>query len=138
MAGIITINFKVLKNGMADLGMKSPIYIPGPVEPQFGPGRYIYFEGFSVDEHGKQHYMDVTVAYRQTTLRKSLPLLSKQVLANGSLDLIFPPFRCNRVSPPLWLQRLSNLPAPVMCAHPGPCCRNCRHSQRMHDHRAAH
>lgn len=54
MAGIITINFKVIENGMAALGLKSPIYIPGPVEPQFGPGRYIYFEGFSVDEHGKQ------------------------------------------------------------------------------------
>jgi formamidase len=119
MAGIITINFQVVKNGMADLGLKSPIYIPGPVEPQFGPGRHIYFEGFSVDEHGKQHYsryipklsktisrlftqtrlkikppkgarrirrpfvriknevangvtaVDVTVAYRQTSLRKS-------------------------------------------------------------------
>ncbi|KAI0404054.1 formamidase [Xylaria palmicola] len=69
MAGIITINFKVVKNGMADLGLKSPIYIPGPVEPQFGAGRHIYFEGFSVDEHGKQHYMDVAVAYRQTSLR---------------------------------------------------------------------
>ncbi|KAI0895044.1 formamidase [Annulohypoxylon nitens] len=69
MAGIITINFKVMKNGVADLGLKSPIYLPGPVEPQFGPGRCIYFEGFSVDEHGKQHYMDVTVAYRQTILR---------------------------------------------------------------------
>lgn len=69
MAGVITINFKVLKNGLADLGMKSPIYVPGPVEPQFGPGRYIYFEGFSVDQHGKQHYLDVAVAYRQTTLR---------------------------------------------------------------------
>ncbi|KAK7739234.1 hypothetical protein SLS62_011279 [Diatrype stigma] len=69
MAGIITINFKVIKNGVADLGLKSPIYIPGPVEPQFGPGRYIYFEGFSVDEHGKQHYLDMTVAYRQTCLR---------------------------------------------------------------------
>lgn len=73
MAGIITINFKVIKNGMADLGLKSPIYIPGPVEPQFGPGRYIYFEGFSVDEHGKQHYLDVAVAYRQTTLREAPP-----------------------------------------------------------------
>ncbi|KAI0150655.1 acetamidase/Formamidase [Xylariaceae sp. FL1272] len=57
MAGIITCNFKVVK------------YIPGPVEPQFGAGRHIYFEGFSVDQHGKQHYMDVTVAYRQTSLR---------------------------------------------------------------------
>jgi hypothetical protein len=54
MAGVITINFSVIKKGMANLGLKSPIYIPGPVEPQFGPGRYIYFEGFSVDERGKQ------------------------------------------------------------------------------------
>jgi formamidase len=69
MAGVITLKFSVMKNGMAQLGMKSPIYIPGPVEPQFGPGRYIYFEGFSVDETGKQHYLDATVAYRQTCLR---------------------------------------------------------------------
>ncbi|KAF7508431.1 hypothetical protein GJ744_009284 [Endocarpon pusillum] len=69
MAGIITLKFSVMKNGMADLGIKSPIFHQGPVEPQFGPGRYLTFEGFSVDEHGKQHYMDATVAYRQTTLR---------------------------------------------------------------------
>ncbi|TVY42977.1 putative formamidase [Lachnellula occidentalis] len=69
MAGVITINFKVMKNGIADLAMKSPLYLPGPVEPHYGPGRYLTFEGFSVDQHGKQHYMDVTVAYRQTILR---------------------------------------------------------------------
>lgn len=69
MAGVITIKFSVMKGGMQQLGMKSPIYVPGPVEPQFGPGRYIYFEGFSVDEKGKQHYLDATVAYRQTCLR---------------------------------------------------------------------
>jgi formamidase len=69
MAGEITLKFSVMKNGMQQLGMKSPIYIPGPVEPQFGPGRMIYFEGFSVDEQGKQHYLDTTVAYRQTCLR---------------------------------------------------------------------
>ncbi|EON65424.1 formamidase [Coniosporium apollinis CBS 100218] len=69
MAGVITIKFTVMKEGMKQLGMKSPIYIPGPVEPQFGPGRHIYFEGFSVDHNGKQHYMDATVAYRETSLR---------------------------------------------------------------------
>ncbi|KAE9965430.1 hypothetical protein EG328_009659 [Venturia inaequalis] len=69
MPGVITIKFTVMKGGMAELAMKSPIYIPGPCEPQFGPGRYIYFEGFSVDENGKQHYMDTSVAYRQTSLR---------------------------------------------------------------------
>src|SRR6201996_3429791 len=69
MPGVITIKFTVMKDGMKQLGMKSPIFQPGPVEPQFGPGRYLTFEGFSVDEHGKQHYMDATVAYRQTCLR---------------------------------------------------------------------
>ncbi|KAB8293115.1 hypothetical protein EYC80_007474 [Monilinia laxa] len=69
MSGVITINFKVMKNGIADLGMKSPIYLPGPVEPHYGPGRYLTFEGFSVDHHGKQHFMDVNVAYRETILR---------------------------------------------------------------------
>lgn len=69
MAGIITVKLSVMKNGMADLALKSPLFLPGPVEPHYGPGRYLTFEGFSVDEKGKQHYMDATVAYRQSTLR---------------------------------------------------------------------
>ncbi|BDD62503.1 hypothetical protein MPDQ_006008 [Monascus purpureus] len=69
MAGVITLKFTVLKSGMAKLNMKSPVFHPGPVEPTFGPGRYLTFEGFSVDESGKQHYLDATVAYRQTCLR---------------------------------------------------------------------
>ena len=46
IAGVITIKFDVIKDGQAKLGMKggkSPIYIPGPVQPQFSPGRMIYF-----------------------------------------------------------------------------------------------
>ncbi|KPI40381.1 putative formamidase [Cyphellophora attinorum] len=72
IAGIITLKFDVIKNGQELLGMKggkSPIFLPGPVQPQFGPGRMLYFEGFSVDESGKQHYMDATIAYRQSCLR---------------------------------------------------------------------
>lgn len=69
MAGVITLKFSVIKNGMAELGMKSPIFVPGPVQPQFGPGRMLFFEGFSVDEKGKQHYLDATIAYRQACLR---------------------------------------------------------------------
>lgn len=69
MAGVITLKFNVMKNGLADLGIKSPIFLPGPVEPHYGPGRYLTFEGFSVDEKGKQHFLDATIAYRQTTLR---------------------------------------------------------------------
>ena len=69
MAGKITVKFEVIKNGMETMGMKSPVFIPGPVEPQFGPGRMLTFEGFSVDSEGKQHYLDVNVAYKQTCLR---------------------------------------------------------------------
>lgn len=69
MAGTITINFSLLKNGVSSLGMKSPLYLPGPVEPHYSPSRYLTFEGFSVDELGVQHYLDVNVAYRQTILR---------------------------------------------------------------------
>lgn len=69
MAGIITMKFTVMKNGVEKLAMKSPIFHQGPVEPQFGPGRYLTFEGFSVDHTGKQHYLDATVAYREACLR---------------------------------------------------------------------
>ena len=69
IAGVITLKLSVMKNGMDELAMKSPIFLPGPVEPHYGPGRYLTFEGFSVDHTGKQHYLDATVAYRETTLR---------------------------------------------------------------------
>jgi acetamidase/formamidase len=79
MAGVITINFSVIKKGMANLGLKSPIYIPGPVEPQFGPGRYIYFEGFSVDERGKQRMSFLSLfspPHNRTTSTTTTPLPS--------------------------------------------------------------
>lgn len=49
--------------------IKSPVFRPGDVAQLFGPSRYLTFEGFSVDEWGKQHFMDATVAYRQACLR---------------------------------------------------------------------
>lgn len=69
MAGVVTLKCSVIKNGMKELDMKSPMYLPGPVEPHYGPNRYLTFEGFSVDEQGKQHYLSTTTAYRQTCLR---------------------------------------------------------------------
>lgn len=69
IAGTITLKTSVMKNGMKELSSPSPIYIAGNVEPNYSPGRFITFEGFSVDETGKQHYMDATVSYRQTVLR---------------------------------------------------------------------
>lgn len=55
-----------MKNGMAELGIKSLIFLPGTVEPHHGP-KGISFEGFSVDEKGKKHYLDATVAYAQAS-----------------------------------------------------------------------
>jgi formamidase len=37
--------------------------VPSPVEPHFGPTRYLLFEGISVDREGKQHYVDASVSY---------------------------------------------------------------------------
>jgi formamidase len=68
MPGVISLKFSLVKDGMKSISQQ-PIFIPGPGEPKFGPGRFIYFEGFSVDEHGKLHYVDATVAYRQASLR---------------------------------------------------------------------
>lgn len=69
MAGCITLEVSVLKNGVEKLNMKSPMYLPSNVSPKFGADRYLTFEGFSVDEDGKQLCLDTTVAYRQTCLR---------------------------------------------------------------------
>ncbi|PHH67415.1 hypothetical protein CDD81_25 [Ophiocordyceps australis] len=69
MAGVITINFGLIKNGVKERAITSPVYRPGDVAQLFGPSRYLVFQGFSVDETGKQHFMDATVAYRQACLR---------------------------------------------------------------------
>jgi acetamidase/formamidase len=132
MAGVITINFSVMKGGMEQLAMKSPIYVPGPVEPQFGPGRYIYFEGFSVDEHGKQHYLDATVAYRQTCLRVIEYLRRYGQLIQESIRTREPHTDCLFTRR---LRRLPDLPPPVLCPDPGPHCGYCRHPQCLHHYR---
>ena len=68
MAGIITLKFQIIPSGVSLFKMTHPLFFPGPVQPHFGPGRYLTFEGISVDEQGKQHYLDVTIAYRQAVL----------------------------------------------------------------------
>ncbi|PHH72316.1 hypothetical protein CDD82_6037 [Ophiocordyceps australis] len=69
MAGVITIKFDLIKNGVAQRCVPSPVYRPGDVAQLFAPSRYLVFQGFSVDEAGKQHFLDATVAYRQACLR---------------------------------------------------------------------
>ena len=66
MAGWVHMRVNLIKGGMAKYGIKNPIFKPSPITPNYKD--YLIFEGISVDEKGKQHYLDVTVAYRQACL----------------------------------------------------------------------
>jgi len=63
MAGVLTLRVKVIKNGVSLHAMKNPIFLPGPVEPRYT--NYITFEGISVDDNGKQHFLDASLSYKQ-------------------------------------------------------------------------
>ncbi|MFO7177503.1 MAG: acetamidase/formamidase family protein [Pseudomonadota bacterium] len=66
MAGYLDIRVNLIKQGMSKYGIKNPIFEPSPLEPRYSS--YLIFEGISVDEAEKQHYLDVHVAYRQACL----------------------------------------------------------------------
>ena len=66
MAGYLDIRVKLIKGGMAKYGILNPIFRPSPLEPNYSS--FLIFEGISVDEAGKQHYLDVHVAYRMACL----------------------------------------------------------------------
>jgi formamidase len=66
MAGYLDIRVNLIKGGMAKYGIVNPIFRPSPLEPRYSS--YLIFEGISVDEEGKQYYLDVHVAYRQACL----------------------------------------------------------------------
>lgn len=66
MAGWIHMRVNLVKAGMSNYGIKNPIFKPSPITPKYDD--YLIFEGISVDEGGKQHYLDVHIAYRQACL----------------------------------------------------------------------
>ena len=66
MAGWIHMRANIIKDGMAKYGVKNPIFKPSPITPNYND--HLIFEGISVDEGGKQHYLDVHIAYRQACL----------------------------------------------------------------------
>jgi formamidase len=66
MSGFIDLHVDIIKGGVAKYGMVNPIFKPGPVEPHHS--EYLIFEGISVDEQGKQHYLDAHVAYKRACL----------------------------------------------------------------------
>lgn len=69
----------------------NPIFEIGPLEPRFS--EWLVFEGLSVDENGKQHYLDASIAYKRAVLN-CIDYLSKfgyskeQVLISSSLSLL--------------------------------------------------
>ena len=66
MAGWLDINVDVIKDGVDKYGIKNPVFKPSPIKPNYKD--YLIFEGISVDEAGKQHYLDAHVAYRMACL----------------------------------------------------------------------
>lgn len=66
MAGWIEIKVDIIKNGVVTYGIKNPIFLSSPVEPKFG--EFLTFEGISVDENGKQHFLDASLAYKNACL----------------------------------------------------------------------
>jgi formamidase len=66
MAGWLHLKVDVIKDGVAKYGIKNPVFKPSPITPNYKD--YLIFEGISVDEEGKQHYLDVHIAYRQACL----------------------------------------------------------------------
>ncbi|MCX4189465.1 formamidase [Methylophaga sp. OBS3] len=66
MAGYLDIKVSLIKDGVKKYGIKNPLFKNSPLVPTYGD--FLMFEGISVDEQGKQHYLDVHVAYRQACL----------------------------------------------------------------------
>ena len=66
MAGWVHLKVELIKGGVAKYGIKNPIFKPSPITPNYND--HLIFEGISVDEGGKQHYLDVHIAYRQACL----------------------------------------------------------------------
>lgn len=67
MSGWIELRVNVIKGGMEKYNIKkNPLYEPGPVNPNYN--EYLVFQGVSVEENGKQTYLDANVAFKNACL----------------------------------------------------------------------
>lgn len=64
--GVVTTRVTLIKQGVEKMSLKNPIFLTSPVEPRYW--RYLTFEGISVDEQGKQHFLDPAVSFRNAVL----------------------------------------------------------------------
>ncbi|KAI3407558.1 uncharacterized protein J3R85_020868, partial [Psidium guajava] len=82
MSGFLELKCEIIRRGMKEyltpMGPTrlhvNPIFETGPVEPRFS--EWLVFEGISVDESGRQHYLDASVAYKRAVLN-AIDYLSK-------------------------------------------------------------
>ncbi len=66
MAGFIDLHVDLIKDGVNKYKMTNPIFRSSPLEPRYT--NFLVFEGISVDEQGKQHYMDAHIAYKNACM----------------------------------------------------------------------
>ncbi|MEV7740155.1 acetamidase/formamidase family protein, partial [Streptomyces sp. NPDC088921] len=67
MGGYLDLGVDLIKGGMQTYGITTnPVFYPGNVEPRYS--EFLTFVGISVDENGRQHYLDSDVAYRRACL----------------------------------------------------------------------
>jgi formamidase len=66
MAGWIDLRVDLIKDGVSKYKMTNPIFKTSTLEPRYT--NYLVFEGISVDEQGKQYYLDAHIAYRNACL----------------------------------------------------------------------
>ncbi|XP_042503532.1 formamidase-like isoform X2 [Macadamia integrifolia] len=72
--GFLELKCEIIRNGMGEyltpMGPTplhvSPIFEIGPIEPRFS--EWLVFEGISVDESGRQHYLDASIAFKRAVL----------------------------------------------------------------------
>lgn len=82
MSGFLELKCEIIRGGMKEyltpMGPTplhvNPIFEIGPVEPRFS--EWLVFEGICVDESGRQHYLDASVAYKRAVLN-AIHYLSK-------------------------------------------------------------
>ena len=67
MGGYIDLHVDLIKGGMEAYGVTTnPVFFPGNVEPRYS--EFLTFVGISVDEDGRQRYLDSQLAYRRACL----------------------------------------------------------------------
>lgn len=66
MAGFIDLQVDLIKDGVNKYKMTNPIFKSSPLEPRYT--NFLVFEGISVDEQGKQHYLNAHIAYKNACM----------------------------------------------------------------------